>query len=146
MIGSLFIPWIEAQFGPSLVPWDAIKSLMDLDPELRAQMFDRAPPAELVTFGLSFVAAALFVLTAAGSRLLALLAGALPFVTVGILFSRAGRASNGLGGDLPSFTSDEFSQQLSDFLGIAGPGLTLWFGSATVLLLVALVFRPSRAR
>ena len=142
MLASLFVPWIEMQFGPSFVPWDAIKSLADLDPQLRSRMFERMPPPEVITFGLSFVAAILYLLTAASSRLLALVAGAMPFLTLGILLVRAGRGSNGFGRNMPSFDSGD----LSEVLDIAGPGLTLWFGSGAVLLLTGLFLRSTRAR
>jgi hypothetical protein len=144
MIGSLFLPWLQTNFGPPLVPWDAIRSLLDMDPQLRSRMMQGTPPAEIITFGLSFVAALLFLLTVAGSRLLAFLSGALPFVTVGLLFARAANASNGLGRNLPSFESPEFSRQMSEFLNVTGPGLTLWFGSAAALLLIGLFFSPTK--
>lgn len=143
MLGSLFLPWLATNFGPPLVPWDLIKSVIDLDPQLRSRMFETMPPAEVITFGLSFLAAALFLLTAASSKALALVAGVMPFATVGILFTRAANAANGITGDLPSFNSPDFSQQLSEFMDVTGPGLTLWFGSAAVLLLIGLLFNPS---
>jgi hypothetical protein len=144
MLGSLFLPWLTV--GPPLVPWDAIKSLIDLDPQLRSQMFQTMPPTEIITFGLSFIAALLFLLTSASSRLLAFLAGVLPFATAAILFTRAGNPASGFGADLPDFNAPDFSQQLSEFYDIAGPGLTLWFGSAAVLLLIGLLFSPSPGR
>ena len=143
MLGSLFLPWLATNFGPPLVPWDLIKTLVDLDPNLRSQMFQTMPPAEVITFGLSFIAAALFLLTAASSKALALVAGAMPFATAGVLFTRAANAANGIVGDLPSFDSPDFTQQLTEFYNAAGPGLTLWFGSAAVLLLIGLLFNPS---
>lgn len=145
MLASLFLPWTVAQFGPPLVPFDGIKALLDLDPDLRAQLFQTMPPAEIATFGLSFIAALLFLLTGTSSRLLAILAGVLPFATVGILFVRAENAASSLG-NLPSFDAPNFSQQLSEFYDIAGPGMTLWFGSAAFFLLLGLLFSPPHGR
>ena len=34
MLGSLFLPWLATNFGPPLVPWDLIKSVIDLSREL----------------------------------------------------------------------------------------------------------------
>lgn len=139
MLASLFVPWLDLQFGPSFVPWDAIRPMIDLDPQLRAQLLDQSPPAELVTFGLSFAAALLFLLTAASSRFLAIIAGAMPFATLGILLSRPGRGPGGL--DLPSFDTGDLSRLTSDLVDMAGPGLLLWLGSAAVLLLLGLLSR-----
>lgn len=143
MLGSLFLPWIATNFGPPLVPWDMLKTLADVDPRLRSRMFETMPPAEVITFGLSFLAAALFLLTAASSRALAVVAGAMPFATAGILFTRAANAANGIAGNLPSFDSPDFSRQLTEIFNVTGPGLTLWFGSAALLLLIGLLFSPS---
>ena len=136
MLASLFLPWIDLQFGPALVPWDGVTAFLDMDSNMRSRLMEQSPPAELVTFGLSFVAALLFLVTGAASRLFALLSGALPFATVAIPFGRAGGSGQGFGGDLPSLNSDAFSRQMSEFMDIIGPGLPLWFGGAAVLLLL----------
>ena len=146
MLASLFVPWIQIQFAGSFVPWDAVTAFFDMDGNTRARLMDRAPPAELVTFGLSFVASALFLLTGAASRLLALAAGVLPFATVAIPFSRVGQPGQGFGSDLPSLNSDAFSRQMSELLDIAGPGLGLWFGGAVVLLLLGAFVGRRRSR
>jgi hypothetical protein len=136
IFASLFMPWINAPIGGSLVPWDI---LTQIDPD----DLKNAPPV-LLAFIVSFALAALLVvlcLTNSENKFVAFVTGALPFGLLAFVVFQASEELTGLG--LPQPQTDDLGQLGEQLLQVFSFGAFTYFGCALILLLISL-FDPGR--
>ncbi len=139
IVVSLFMPWLNAPIGASLVPWDLI-SQMNAD-DLRV-----APPL-ILGFIVSFALAALLVvlcLTNSENRLVAFFTGALPLGLLAFVIFQASDELSNIG--LPQPQTADFRQLFEQAVQVLGYGAFTYFGSAALLLLISLFDRGGRNR
>ncbi len=136
IVVSLFMPWIKAPIGASLVPWDVLTRMDNA-------AFQQAPPL-ILGFIVSFALAALLVvlcLTGSEHKLIALATGSLPLGLLAFVVFQATEELTRLG--MPQPQTGDIGQLLEQVVQVFGPGAFTYFSSAAVLLLISL-FDPGR--
>lgn len=134
MIFSLWLPWVDLPFAPSVAPAANLGQFGELLDQ-RGEI-----PFSVILFLLSFPAAALQcglgLLAANASRLIGLFAGGAPFVGALMLYAQIQEEMRRVPFDLGSFP---FGSRATDELTkLLGPGFYLFFGSALVVLILSL--------
>jgi hypothetical protein len=133
---SLFMPWLNAPVGPSMVPWDVL-SQMD------TTNLNEAPPL-LLAFIASFALAALLLvlcLTNSEHKLMAVVTGALPLGLLAFVLFQASEELTNLG--LPQPQTSDLAQLAEQMMQVFGFGAFIYFGCAALLFLISL-FDPGR--
>ncbi len=135
MVGSIFLPWTVTPLGNGPAPFEVLRQI---DPGQLPRMLAEGPP-EMLTLAASLALGALFVALAVvglEGRWLAMLAGAMPPLTAGIVLWRAREAS------APDAQVADLLRQMTENFG---HGVWAWLGGGALLLLLGLVDPGRRA-